>query len=202
MNRLALAVLLLVGCHGDPVDAVVTDTGVLDTGVLDTSSVDTGADVADKPCNPTGNLVPNGDFSSGIGSWLTESSKLEVLDGGPCGGKLARVHQITNYGDITENFGASIPKGTKLRLRAFFKLSGTPAGRPPNVVARLTHLADGGAEVVDQILDATGTLDSTWTMAENTLVTADPIIQVKIVVGSREPSNDEFAVGGISLVTE
>lgn len=198
MNRLVLVALLVVGCHGDPVDSVVADAGVVDTAVAD------AADAATTACNPTGNLLANGDFASGTADWRTFGATLQLLPGaGPCGGNGVRV--VTNsggYGSIAHSIGGTLKAGTKVRVRAFFKKSGTGAANPPILLASFVHVGDAGTEVPGDTVDAGAVMTDAWTATENTVVLTQDCSRVEVNVSSRAAGADEFAVGAISVVVE
>jgi hypothetical protein len=148
--RLALVVLMF-GCTGEQVVETTTDA----SSVADASE-----------CAPvTGNLLPDGDFSMGIGPWAPSSCERELV-AGHCGRKALRVFNIKGQARLRRVYTAVLPRATNLRLRAWFRKStGAPPDGPPSVFARTySKSADGGEVYEDH--KASGSLGSEWKLTD------------------------------------
>lgn len=160
------------------------------------------ADTADAAtCVPAGNLVPDGDFAGGFASWVVEKAQLEWIDG-PCGGKAVRVYGASSYGAISRWFGSSLAKGTKLHLRAWFKASGVGGAQLPALSCVGVGTDDAGIETRTEAFAVFGTRGPTWELAETTFTLPSDVNGFGVVISSRNPDADEFAVGAVSLVVE
>lgn len=194
---IAFALLAVPGCHGAEVEGPGADVGVdvgVDVGPMD--ATDAGA-----PCRPAGNLLDNGDFSSGTGEWLVDRATLTV-GAGPCAGKGATVKTTGGYGSIGRRIDRATPKGTKLHLRGFVRTSsGTRA--PPQVFCRAIHASDAG-EVTPELfsLNVAG-VPGEWGLVEKTFtLDADATGFMLGVASGSSDVPDEFGVAGVSLAIE
>lgn len=189
----------MLGCEGEPVvEASDASTAPSDTGVsIDTTSNETLADASG--CMLPGNLVPAGDFAMGSAGWAPYNTKTEPIEG-PCGGRGLRLFDTTGYGSIGVTIKKPLPKGTKLRLRAYFRdLPGTVS--PGAVSARLIHYVDGG-EASTQEFGTIAASSTAWTPAEATVTLEQDELEIGIRITSRVPEKNELAVGAVSLVIE
>ena len=177
-----------IGCQGEKVDSATIDGGTLEAS----------ADAAG--CLLPGTLLHNGDFATGLSGWVPSSVKTESI-AGPCGGRGARVYESTNYGSIGQSINKKFPRGTKLRVRAYFRgLAGSVT--PPAVLMRPIHLDDAGGEVWTQDASVVGSSGADWEPVEATAVLERDEEGVSIIITSRTADPDEFAVSAVSLVVE
>lgn len=196
------------GCQGERVEqAEPTDGDASLSDVASDSASEAPAEAGSVEaasaalCNPPGNLIVNGDFTAGASGWATDKATLQPIDG-PCSGKGMRVYDVSEYGSTSRTFSKRLPKGTKLRLRAFFKLYPASGARTPNVFVRGTYVDDAGAEVGEAVGSVDATSDLDWHMVETTFTLPYDVTGLGIAAASRINEADEFAVAGLSLVVE
>lgn len=223
MRSLLVVVAALVGCTGEQVIISPTDTGSdmsadsatdssvpNDTSVADTTVADTalsdaiGADTSDASC-PTyaGNLIPDGDFSTGFGAWRATDCQVERV-AGRCG-QAMRMYNITAPARVNVDYSsAPVAKGTKLHLRAWFKKGMGPAPGTPRLFIRSYFNVDGGEDYKDY--EVFGTLTDSWTLADRvfTMDNAQTGMQVFVDVwlGAEVTTPHDLLVADISLVPE
>lgn len=203
---LVVALSTLLGCHGATVDAPPIDAAP-DGETGDAATADTGsADVADAmdasdPCRPSGNLLENGDFSTGTGEWLVDRATLTV-GAGPCAGKGATVKTTGPYGGVGRRLDRPTAKGTRLRLRVFVR-SLTTTRAPPEVYLRTIRVTDAGEETPELFsLTAAGAVGEFALVEKGVTLDAD-VLGFMLGVASRSSDvPDEFGVAGASLAIE
>lgn len=178
-------------------DSTAVDAGA-DSGAPDADAAGDGA-VGDCVARPV-NLLPNGDFSSGLSEWSVSDMSTEFSTG-PCGQAL-HVHTTGAYGGLSYQGKRTFPVGTKLRLRGWFKSPTAPTGVTPAVFASLYHPGDAG-DVSDSEVWTAVTLETGWKLSEATLVTKHEETSFTFVVASRRTTGgDDFFVSGLALYVE
>lgn len=216
---------LLVACQGESVAApspgdTGTGDGTGDTGTGDTADTTVALDGDSAPteaatdalvdgdagaCVSTAdNLVPNGDFVDGLAGWqLTSTDGAAASDevAPPCG-KAVHLFATKLYGAMSREVKRAFPKGTRVRLRGWFKQRAGTKGDTPAFFGQFYHPVDGGSLVTTEEVWVRTVLDSGWTMVEATKTLEQDEISVSIVVGSTrgDGKDDDFAVAGLSLV--
>ncbi len=203
-------VLVLAGCEGERVGQGAADATV-DDAASDGAIADTANDAAedthdaavDAGCAPiAGNLVTDGDFSTGTAAWTPENCSFELV-AGRCG-KALRIYDCTSYGRLRHYYVVPFPAQTKLRLRAWFKRGVTAgSGTSPAAFVRSYGLADGGPAPYDDYL-ARGNLTTHWTLAEQvfTLTNEQQSFEIYLASMAGGSTPDEFVVSDVSLVVE
>jgi len=187
----ALLALSLAACEGERVASSRVD----DAG---------GPEVdADNECAPVeGNLIPDGDFAGGAGAWYPEDAKTVIVPG-RCGRKALRLYEIKRYGRVYNDYKVPLPKGTRLRLRAWFKKgTTTPAADPPCAFIRSWRLDDAGGDLFDDYC-AVGNLTDTWQLSERTFTLDNAQDSFSIFLASMMSAAtgfDEFEIADVSLV--
>jgi len=157
----------VLGCTGEQVETSQSDASAPDTSVSDASVDSLDASVSEAAgdtggCTKyPGNLIPDGDFATGVGAWRPYQCKIDVSTAGRCGNAL-RVYELVGPGRAYRTVeGISRPAGTKLHLRAWAKkgLDEPPTGTSFILRAYRTE-ADGGEATTDY--NATIIVGDTW----------------------------------------
>lgn len=187
-----------------------------DTGAVDTGADDTGADAfeaaADGPldlgaydaafdggCVPTGkNLVPSLESLSG---WGVTGFTPAVIEG-PCG-KGLHLRGTAKYANVRRHFVGAWPKGSVVRVRAWFHANGVIGAAPPAVTARFGHTADGG-DVAGKEIGVDADLQPTWVWMEatSTLDADETFFDLLITSNRSDAVFDDFYVAGISVTVD
>lgn len=190
--------------ESSPADSAA-DSAVGDSGPADSSTTD--ADAA--PCPAVvGNLITDGEFSTGSGAWIPENCSTSIVSG-RCGRNGLRLYDASYYGRVHHDYeGVAYPKGTKLHLRAWVKKSTGASAEPPGIFVRTWYPTDAGGADYDEWIAASGPLTDTWTYVDRvfTLVHDQTAFSVYIasyyVATDGGPASDEFEVSDVSLVVE
>lgn len=204
-KALALA-LMLLSCRGETVEAPVGGDAASDAtaeAAPDGSTDTSFADIADGEaagCMLPGSILVNGGFETGTSGWLKNSCKTETIPG-PCGGSGIRVFDVINYGSIGQIVARKLPKGTRVRARAYFKQSGTLGGSPPYLEVGSIRYVDGG-EVREGLGFTLADIGPTWVAVETTGVLTEDASELFVGIASKREEADEFAVAAVSLVVE
>jgi hypothetical protein len=183
--RLALLVMIAaLGCQGERVESTTPTDAATDGGA----------------CSVPGNLLNNGDFSSGASGWNSSGFGIELIDG-PCGRAL-RLSSSTAYASLTRavTTGPALKKGMNLRVRAMFRESGRMSGNTPQVVARFYRKNDLGEELPPQTIEAGSLGSETWHAVEATGLLENDATGADVYVTSRSTEADAFDVAAVSLV--
>lgn len=197
MTRLGWAILLaasLLGCEGNPVQAAGSDAAPKDA--VD----DTGGGATCAPVTP--NLVLDGDFSSGLGAWFRQGTVSSEIVPGRCGRSAMRIYGAREYGRLVHDYeGVPLPKGTRLRLRAWFKKGSGPwPGTAPSVFVRSWD-ADGA----ESEFGARGVITDDWveSTVDFTLIRDQASFSVYLAsLHDANADSDEFQVADVSLKVE
>lgn len=195
-----LLVVGLAACRGEAVEpTALGDAG--DGAVVDAAAdrVDVADGVSADLCDPAGNLVPNGNFASGTASWSNYGSKLQSIDGTPCG-KGMRVYEVTGYGSASNSFDKVLTAGTKLRMRAFLTILPGAGEKTPALICRGHFLDDAGGDVTIDVGDVGADSSPGWRMVETSFTLPRDITGFGLLLTSRNAGSDEFAIAGVSLV--
>ena len=190
--RILVLLSVVVGCHGAAVDQAA-DTSGSDTSGSDTSASDAG-------CTLTPNLVTNGDFSSDLSGWGLDATKAEIIPG-PCGGKGVRLYDLHSYGSITRPIFFAGKKGQRVRIRAWFRASGTLAPSAPLLWCGFPAYPDGG-EGPEVKTPATDLSATTWKPYEASLTLDSDVTGCTVVIASGRSDPDEFAIAQVSFALE
>ncbi|MBK7402164.1 MAG: hypothetical protein IPJ34_39475 [Myxococcales bacterium] len=180
------------------------DTGAGDGGVdtsLGDGPLDLGAyDAAfDGGCVPTGkNLVPSLESLSG---WGITGFTPAVIEG-PCG-KGLHLRGTALYANVRRHFVGAWPKGSVVRVRAWFHANGVVGGTPPAVTARFGHTVDGG-DVAGKEIGVDADLQPTWVWMEatSTLDADETFFDLLITSNRSDAVFDDFYVAGISVTVD
>ena len=185
-------VLFVVGCQGDPVVPATTDATA--DASADTS---TAADTDACPAIP-GNIVTDGDFTTGAGGWKPADCKSELIDG-KCG-KGLRLTEVLPSGRVGRAYYVVLPNDAKLRLRAWFKKVAGKAAGQGRVFIRSYWKDDAGAEHYDDY-DAVGPAGDDWAVAESVVTLRHEQPEAfEIFLGPRV--GDSIEVSNVSVVKE
>lgn len=199
--RVGLLLSLLVSCAGEP----VVDT--VDASTPADSSADSApTETAAGECEPVaGNLLPDFNFSLGIGNWVPSECKTELVEG-RCGRKALRVYDIKWSARVRRVYNEFLSKDKKVHLRAWFRRSskGSPPDGAPTLFTRTYERTDAGERYYDDSLS--GALSPEWRLSE-TIYTlrADQSEGWELMIDQFHPETDvprEFEIADLSLVQE
>ncbi|MBK7396077.1 MAG: hypothetical protein IPJ34_07170 [Myxococcales bacterium] len=203
MRKALVLALLLLSCRGETVEAPVAGDAAGDAtaeAAPDGSTDTSAADVEAGACTLKGSILVNGAFETGTSGWLKNSCKTEPIPG-PCGGSGIRVFDVINYGSIGQIVARKLPKGTRVRARAYFKQSGTLGGSPPYLEVGSIRYVDGGG-VRGGLGFTLADIGPTWVAVETTGVLTEDAAELFVGIASKRAEADEFAVAAVSLVVE
>lgn len=192
-------------------DASVSDSAadsIADTAVTDSSFTD--ADAPDPCAVVAGNLVTDGDFSTGVGAWTPQSCSREIITGGGrCGRNAIRIYDAKGGGRALHSYDlpSELPAGTKLHVRGWFKKgTGAWSGTPPGLFIRFWGVLDGGTYTPDEFT-AAGAVTDTWVMTDRVFTlslkqTSFTVYLASYFSDADAAATDEFEVSDVSLVVE
>lgn len=203
--------IVLAGCQGDPVGTPATDAADTGSGdvALDTGAADAGGETpadAGACVASSANLIPNGDFADDLAGWqLTNTGGAIATDevAPPCG-KAVHLTASKLYGAMSREVKRAFAKGTRVRLRGWFKQRAGSKGDTPAYFGQFLHSVDGGSPVTTEEVWVRSVLESGWTLVEATKTLEQDEASVTIVVSSTrgDGKDDDYAVAGLSLVLE
>lgn len=188
VTRILPCALLLVGCHGEEVESPSTDAATSE--IVSEATADIGSS-----CAPAGNFF----VDSGAGGWSRDGATIEPI-AGPCSGWGYRFQGGKSYSSVTREVFKSLKAGTRLVVRVYFKASGA-GGPPPSLLVRARHYDDAG-EVRTDVVDMLGDAGADWKLLEARGTLAYDETSLAVSISSTSPTTDEFAFGGVSVVTE
>lgn len=192
VTRILLCATLLVACRGEAVESPSTDaaTSEIASDAPGEATVDVGSS-----CDPAGNFF----VDVGAGGWSSDGATIEPISG-PCGGWGYRFKGSKSYSSVSREVFKTLKAGARLVVRVYFKASGT-GGPPPNLLVRAIHHDDAG-EVRSDVVDMNGDAATDWKLLEARGTLGSDETSLTVSISSTSPTTDEFAFGGVSIVTE
>jgi len=194
MRVMVVLTALAVGCTGERVETASPDAA---------TSTDTGGD-GGACAKLAGNLVPDGDFSMGLGAFQPESCQVELTTG-RCGAAI-RLYDLKTPGRATAQYsGVPIAAGAMLRLRAWFKKGkDTPPNAAPSVFVRSYSVGADGGEVYEDY-KTVGSLTDEWRLSERVFTLKNAQTGMEVIIDSyldADGKTHDFLVADISLTPE